>query len=292
MSNDNRDATNNKALKLTAILFMAVGVIALIFIIVTRIKGKDQADSQQAQESSVSENTSSGSKETSYSSSKPSSDDPLAGTYKTVEDYQNLVIDLQGQVERLRSERDSLQSQVKTYEAARGTNETAAFIKIRNDLAQGLELYHNISCNGAYEMMVKRQNYLVFIEDYLTENAYLDFFENGEVDKIVNGTAQYSSYEVTEETEYNVSRRIMALDVTCSDPDPATGTATYVIIYMVEEVLPFDQGTNDVWRINYGKCVYNAEKDKWQFDDIYMLKTFTSEPDNAEELFSVTGKQE
>lgn len=82
------------------------------------------------------------------------------------------------------------------------------------------------------------------------------------------------------------------MDVLCTSADSAAGTANYVILYKVEEVLPFDQGTNEIWRINYGRCSYNAEKDRWQFDDIYMLKTFTSAPSNEDNLAASTGKQE
>ena len=291
MSTEEKGSANNKRLLITAGIIIVLGVILLIVMITGRIKANKTAETSettQTTESSVSESSRLENRETSVRSSE-AAEDPLAGTYKTVEDYQGLVSDLRGQIERLKQEKAELQTRV---EAAESNQDATVFTSISRDLTEGLSLFHNISCNGAYEMLIKRENYITFINNYLTENAYRNFFEDGEVNLILNGTGQYTPYEVDKEAEYSVSRTITAIDVMCTEADIDNGTATYCIIYKVEEIPPFATTPNEIWRINYGKCVYNAEKGHWQFDDIYMLKTFTSAPSNEEELTQRTGKWE
>ena len=288
MSTEKKDFTSNKQLMITAGIIIVLGVVLLIVMITNRVKAKKTGEDSQISQASVSESSRQSARESSSRSSGVM-DDPLAGTYETVEDYQNLVIDLRGQIEKLRQEKSEVQSRLESLEA---NQNGTIFSYISRDLTEGLSLFHNISCNGAYEMLIKRENYVTFINDYLTENAYRNFFEDGEVSLILNGTGQYTHYEVDKETDYNISRRITAIDVMCTEADIENGTATYCIIYKVEEIPPFTDSVNEVWRINYGKCVYNTEKGHWQFDDIYMLKTFTAAPSNEEELTEKIGKQE
>lgn len=275
---------------LAAGIFVLIGVIILVVMIIRNRQEKpsegsvlpavEESDKEmnapayQASES-VEEET----------ESEPFQHDP----YATEEGYLAQIRILNSELDKLKEENKTLKAQLSGNE---GNQNESPFRKIKGDLINALKLYHEMDCNGAYEMQIKRQNYLLLIEKYISPDCYDKFFESGEVDKIKNGTDQYSSYEVTEETPYDVKRVITAIDVTCTDVDIETGTANYVIIYEVEETLPFDQGTNEVWRINYGRCSFDEKNNTWKFDEIYMLRTFTIAPTNEDVLSTYSEKWE